>query len=209
MITEDAKVLQQVVREGIVHIKNAKSAGGSTAPAPGPGSPAGEASKRKRTKADASPDGSAPDGESKEEEKRRKARERAHQWRLKQKSAACPQKTPKPAVTKKTSKLGPKPDVHKEMLSLWEAALDVRDGRRRCAKIFMELPSRRDYADYYKLIRSPISMQMIHDRILAGYYKSVDDLRGDFRLMFANARQYNVDGSQPCNDAAMMESVLL
>lgn len=48
-----------------------------------------------------------------------------------------------------------------------------------------------EYADYYDVIKRPIDLSKIYDRIKINYYDSVDALVSDFCLMFDNACRYN------------------
>ncbi|CAI4211781.1 unnamed protein product [Parascedosporium putredinis] len=70
---------------------------------------------------------------------------------------------------------------------------------------FVKLPHKRDYADYYLIIQSPICMKMMEAKIKKGEYKCLGDMRKDFDLMIRNCRTYNEDGSMLWKDAAIME----
>lgn len=48
-----------------------------------------------------------------------------------------------------------------------------------------------DYPDYYDVIRKPVDLAKIQNRISSNYYDSVDALIADFNLMFDNACRYN------------------
>ncbi|KAI0353138.1 hypothetical protein OH77DRAFT_1458548 [Trametes cingulata] len=92
-------------------------------------------------------------------------------------------------------------DIHKAVLNL-----EDENGRRR-SDLFRELPDRREYPDYYQLIKQPIALSTIRKRISSHYYKNVLDFREDMRLMFKNARTYNQEGSWVYIDADEMEKV--
>ena len=80
-------------------------------------------------------------------------------------------------------------------------------GRDR-ASLFRELPDKSLYSDYYKTVQKPISLQCIRAKIDEGLYSWHLDQReplSDMLLMFANARQYNVEGSEPCADASALQ----
>ncbi|KAF8297763.1 hypothetical protein DL93DRAFT_2122689 [Clavulina sp. PMI_390] len=84
----------------------------------------------------------------------------------------------------------------------------AEDGRNRC-DLFRELPNRKvrlihpdfQYPDYYTQIQQPIAMSIIRKRSNTSHYKSMAQYAADWRLMFANARQYNQEGSWVYNDA--------
>ncbi|KAL6600669.1 SNF2 family N-terminal domain-containing protein [Neocallimastix sp. 'constans'] len=78
------------------------------------------------------------------------------------------------------------------------------DGRRRC-ELFLEVPSKKQYPDYYILIEKPIALDIINTRIHSTYYDTVQDFINDFRLMFSNARKYNQENSWVYNDSIEME----
>ena len=75
--------------------------------------------------------------------------------------------------------------------------------------VFMELPSKKDYPDYYEIISEPIDMGMIETRIKIGHYKSEEEMISDCKLMFSNCRMYNEEGSAIYEDANLLEKVLL
>ncbi|KAL9547030.1 hypothetical protein MBANPS3_006372 [Mucor bainieri] len=79
--------------------------------------------------------------------------------------------------------------------------------RKRC-ELFMDLVDKRDYPDYYTLIKRPISMNMIKQRIHSFYYENIDEFRSDFAVMFDNARIFNEEGSAVYDDANEMEKLL-
>ncbi|KAB5558326.1 SNF2-family ATP dependent chromatin remodeling factor like protein [Coniochaeta sp. 2T2.1] len=71
---------------------------------------------------------------------------------------------------------------------------------------FVKLPSKRDYGDYYVLIKNPISMKEIEKKMKKGEYRKLSDLRRDFQLLVNNCRTYNEDGSILYTDANTMEA---
>jgi ATP-dependent helicase STH1/SNF2 len=73
--------------------------------------------------------------------------------------------------------------------------------------LFLVLPDRQDYADYYRFIANPIAMDMIFARMNSPYYASVQHFQQDFELMFSNALQYNVEGSDVYQDAIVLRNV--
>jgi len=75
---------------------------------------------------------------------------------------------------------------------------------------FLKLPSREENPDYYEgetAIENPIAMNEIRLRINENKYSNVVDLKKDIKLLFANAQQYNPDGSQIHEDAVELEAV--
>ena len=75
--------------------------------------------------------------------------------------------------------------------------------------VFMKLPCKKEYPDYYEVISKPIDMGIIETRIKTGHYKSGLEMVGDCKLMFSNCRMYNEEGSSIYEDANILEEVLL
>jgi ATP-dependent helicase STH1/SNF2 len=50
-------------------------------------------------------------------------------------------------------------------------------------------------------------MQEIQARISSSYYKSISDFKADFQKVFANAQEYNQEGSQVWYDAEVLKTV--
>ncbi|KAJ3335051.1 hypothetical protein HDU91_002381, partial [Kappamyces sp. JEL0680] len=78
---------------------------------------------------------------------------------------------------------------------------------RRRAEIFLELPDRQIYSDYYHVITNPIALDMIQHRINSPYYTSPQACAQDFQLMFRNAMTYNQEGSDVYNDAVALQQI--
>lgn len=84
------------------------------------------------------------------------------------------------------------------MKALYAAVTEAREastGRRLC-DLFMVKPSKKDYADYYKVILQPMDLRTIEHNIRTERYASEEALMDDLKLMFRNARHYNEEGSQ-------------
>ncbi|KAH9011009.1 hypothetical protein EDB85DRAFT_2230956 [Lactarius pseudohatsudake] len=71
----------------------------------------------------------------------------------------------------------------------YKAIMNCADenGRKRC-DLFRELPDKREYPDYYRIIPLPIALSHICKRINSHQYKTVTAFRDDVRLMFTNDR---------------------
>jgi ATP-dependent helicase STH1/SNF2 len=73
------------------------------------------------------------------------------------------------------------------------------------SQLFMDLVSKRDYPLYYTMIKKPIAMKIIKKRIQSPYYKTIQQFKEDFDLMFDNARTFNEEGSFVYEDADEMQ----
>lgn len=121
--------------------------------------------------------------------------------------------------------------MKKAFAECYRAVLACEDesGRKRC-ELFRDLPDKRvslidffsmsnlilflffclfqkDYPDYYQLIVQPIALSHLRKRANSNYYKTVQQYRSDWNLMFNNARTYNQEGSWVYVDANEMEKV--
>lgn len=97
------------------------------------------------------------------------------------------------------------------LIELMEEAVDNEDPDdpdRKRIEIFLELPDKKQYPDYYKKIKSPIACEIIENRVKTNYYQSVDEFCTDVKLMFDNARKYNVAGSLVVEDANFLEALV-
>ncbi|OUC49830.1 putative Bromodomain protein [Trichinella nativa] len=98
-------------------------------------------------------------------------------------------------------------------LKLWyiyQAIKEFRDpNNRTLSSVFLKLPSRTDYPDYYEVIRKPIDLQKICNKLSAKQYDSVEALVSDFALMFDNACKFNDPDSLIYKDALTLQRVLI
>lgn len=74
------------------------------------------------------------------------------------------------------------------------------------SEIFMELPSKEEYPDYYEIIEVPLGFEDIEKKIKAGGYPDLTALTADFYQVFANAHHYNESGSVVYNYATILKS---
>lgn len=90
--------------------------------------------------------------------------------------------------------------------AVYDAILEItdEDGRDR-SELFMELPDKREYRDYYAIIKRPVSLEQIRKRMDSNQYNSLQALKEDFRTIWQNARTYNEEGSLVVEDANVLE----
>ncbi|KAK9878876.1 hypothetical protein WA026_003705 [Henosepilachna vigintioctopunctata] len=103
----------------------------------------------------------------------------------------------------------PNPPIDKNLRMLYDTIRDYREPKanRQLALIFMKLPSKNDYPDYFEVIKNPIDMEKIAHKLKTSCYESLDDLASDFILMFDNACKYNEPDSQIYKDALVLQRV--
>uniref|UniRef100_A0A7N6BXA6 Protein polybromo-1 n=1 Tax=Anabas testudineus TaxID=64144 RepID=A0A7N6BXA6_ANATE len=99
----------------------------------------------------------------------------------------------------------------KELLEqLLEAVVSYTDpSGHLVSELFQKLPSKVHYPDYYAIIKEPIDLRTIAQRIQIGYYKSVNAMAKDIDLMTKNAKTYNEPGSQVFKDANTIKKVFI
>ena len=67
------------------------------------------------------------------------------------------------------------------------------------------LPSKKDLPDYYQVIKQPVDIKKIKERINGHRYRTMDDFQADFMLMCRNAQTYNIEGSIVSRIDAMLQ----
>jgi hypothetical protein len=100
-------------------------------------------------------------------------------------------------------------------VAVMEAVIDAikemkeDDTRRRC-ELFLDLPHKKHFADYYHIIKDPISINLISKRISDTEaskqrsrngmgdigYTTITEFSNDLQKLFDNARTYNLPGSE-------------
>ncbi|PLW50173.1 hypothetical protein PCANC_05558 [Puccinia coronata f. sp. avenae] len=89
-------------------------------------------------------------------------------------------------------------------LQLWYRIVNSTDADGRLRSVaFMDLPSAVDYPDYYQFIKHPIALNLIKSKLDSPRdpYLSMDKLLSDLKLVFQNAKKYNVEYSGIYKDA--------
>lgn len=99
----------------------------------------------------------------------------------------------------------------KIMKSLYNTLVEYREPKtnRIVVQLFISLPSRKDFPEYFDIIERPISMYEIRKRIESNYYRAEESCIDDFKLMFNNCKVFNEDLSQIFKDAVKLEELLL
>lgn len=103
----------------------------------------------------------------------------------------------------------PLPTLQK-LRTLFNTIKDFKDPKGRLLSIiFMKLPSKNEYPDYYEVIKKPINLDVISQKLKNNLYENLDDLAADFVLMFDNACKYNEPDSQIYKDALTLQRLTL
>ncbi|PVU97191.1 hypothetical protein BB561_000696 [Smittium simulii] len=118
-------------------------------------------------------------------------------------------------------------ESYKTVFNVW---VEEEGYSRQQCELFLDLPNKKEYPDYYIVIKKPISMKLIKKRIKASStfnpptnialtssnpnalsqysYSSLEQLHEDFIKMFNNARLYNEEGSMVYEDADNLQKIL-
>lgn len=83
---------------------------------------------------------------------------------------------------------------------------DSTDGRL-LSEPFMKLPSRRELPDYYEIIKKPLTINKLLQKIEEGKYGDFDELEKDFMQLCKNAQIYNEEASLIHEDSIVLQSV--
>eukprot|EP00051_Salpingoeca_urceolata_P029514 m.490166 g.490166 ORF g.490166 m.490166 type:complete len:460 (-) comp27537_c1_seq1:83-1462(-) len=78
-------------------------------------------------------------------------------------------------------------------------------GRHHC-ELFEQLPDRSAYPDYYLIIKTPIALDVIKQRMDMGKYTDLAAMAVDVAQMVRNAKRYNIEGSLVYSDAVALEN---
>lgn len=102
-------------------------------------------------------------------------------------------------------------EVMEAVMKALKEMKDPINDRLRC-ELFLDLPPKKHFADYYLLIKDPISLNQISRKITETEaaknrsrntfsdkgYTTVTEFSNDLQKLFDNARSYNLPGSEVC-----------
>ncbi|CDK27880.1 unnamed protein product [Kuraishia capsulata CBS 1993] len=77
-------------------------------------------------------------------------------------------------------------------------------GRTRI-DLFIDLPSKKLYPDYYQLIARPVSVNVLKKQLKQGKFQTFAEFADELRIMFTNSKLYNEEGSFVYIDAEELE----
>merc|ERR1712115_691659 len=96
----------------------------------------------------------------------------------------------------------------KKMRKLIEVVMQYQDSDGRIlSEPFYKLPSKKELPDYYEIIRKPVDIAKIQQRIEEDRYEDIDALERDFMTLCKNTQHYNEDGSLIFEDSIVLQSV--
>ncbi|EMG49860.1 STH1 Nuclear protein STH1/NPS1 [Candida maltosa Xu316] len=94
-----------------------------------------------------------------------------------------------------------------EVVDKITALTDEADGHN-LSDIFLKLPSRKLYPDYYSIIKRPVSINQVIKQLNQDRFGSFDEFIGELKQMCVNAKTYNEEGSFVYQDATVIENLL-
>lgn len=114
-----------------------------------------------------------------------------------------------PSSSKKKNKTETN-QLKKTLKNVMKKVIDYTDESGRVlSEPFMKLPSRRELPDYYDIIKKPLDIKKILNRIEDGKYNDLADLERDFFTLCSNAQAYNDDLSLIYADSVRLRTAFI
>lgn len=79
---------------------------------------------------------------------------------------------------------------------------------RSISDLFLELPDADEVPDYYDVIKLPIAISTVEEKLENHEYANLTQVESDFKRMVSNAKQYNDDQSEVFADAERVRKLL-
>lgn len=99
------------------------------------------------------------------------------------------------------------PKIKKQMNKIMKIVMKYEIEGRILSEPFMKLPSRRELPDYYEVIRKPLDIKKILNRIEEAKYVDFSDLEKDFFQLCQNAQIYNEEASLIYEDSIVLQKI--
>ncbi|CAH2233927.1 jg14685 [Pararge aegeria aegeria] len=135
------------------------------------------------------------------DKKRKKGRKRRRQEESDEEEVPC------------SSKKKSKTEINmlkKRLKSIMKKVVEYSDENGRVlSEPFMKLPSRRELPDYYEVIKKPLDIKKIMNRIEECKYIDIADMERDFFTLCANAQTYNEEASLIYEDSVRLRNVFI
>ncbi|XP_034240054.1 protein polybromo-1 isoform X2 [Thrips palmi] len=97
-----------------------------------------------------------------------------------------------------------------KMRTLFDTFREYKDPKgRQLSVIFSKLPSKLEYPDYYEVIKRPIDLDKISQKLRTSAYENLEEVAQDLILMCDNACKYNEPDSQLYKDALMLHRLTI
>eukprot|EP00536_Pseudo-nitzschia_multiseries_P003669 jgi/Psemu1/323122/estExt_fgenesh1_pg.C_570037 len=98
----------------------------------------------------------------------------------------------------------------RKLISSAKAVVNLKEPstKRRLCEIFLEKPSPEQFPDYYEIIAKPIAINDILRKCRGKLYANLQEFHDDWKLMFANAKQFNGEDSWVVEDGKTIKKEL-
>ncbi|KAK0198825.1 RSC complex protein [Armillaria mellea] len=99
-------------------------------------------------------------------------------------------------------------EVREQGMKIWQTVKDAvnKDGRP-LSTLFITKPLKRQYPDYFELIKQPIALDDIKKKLNSHAYPNLEAVKLDFDLCFTNAKNYNHPESVIWQDAKDLQKL--
>ncbi|XP_071859810.1 ATP-dependent helicase brm-like [Bombus fervidus] len=113
-------------------------------------------------------------------------------------------------MLKKRKRTSIDPKIKRTLKKLLMAVINYADNTGRIlSEPFMKLPSKRELPDYYEIIKKPLTINKLLQKIEDGKYTDFDELEKDFMQLCKNAQIYNEEASLIYEDSIVLQSVFM
>ncbi|XP_050474454.1 ATP-dependent helicase brm-like [Bombus huntii] len=113
-------------------------------------------------------------------------------------------------MQKKRKRILIDPKIKRTLKKLLMAVINYADSTGRIlSEPFMKLPSKRELPDYYEIIKKPLTINKLLQKIEDGKYTDFDELEKDFMQLCKNAQIYNEEASLIYEDSIVLQSVFM
>ncbi|XP_043588909.1 ATP-dependent helicase brm isoform X2 [Bombus pyrosoma] len=113
-------------------------------------------------------------------------------------------------MLKKRKRTSIDPKIKRTLKKLLMAVINYADSTGRIlSEPFMKLPSKRELPDYYEIIKKPLTINKLLQKIEEGKYTDFDELEKDFMQLCKNAQIYNEEASLIYEDSIVLQSVFM
>ncbi|EED15997.1 polybromo-1, putative [Talaromyces stipitatus ATCC 10500] len=89
---------------------------------------------------------------------------------------------------------------------------DIKNATDKSGRIiannFFELPDKKKYPDYYKVIGLPISLNQVIEKLNKYRYANLTELESDLKRLVSNAKKYNEKGTMLFADAERIRKIV-
>ncbi len=98
----------------------------------------------------------------------------------------------------------------RKLISCAKSVVNLKEPstKRRLCDIFLEKPSPEQFPDYYEIITKPIAINDILRKCRGKMYANMQEFHDDWKLMFANAKQFNGEDSWVVEDGKTIKKEL-